>query len=136
MRSDIKILIKDCCSLSFKVREAILYQIGCFFSHCVKGEGGSNPGVKIYVVDFYNSGGFFTTLNWHKTYFPALYCHNFRVHLTFFPQICAIVYKSLSREMFTHFLKFMLKNPQHDRVKRGGGGQGPFTQCVKKHPIW
>ena len=31
----------------------------------------------------------------------------------------------------------MSKNPQHDRVKpRGGGGQGPFTQCVKKHQIW
>ena len=28
----------------------------------------------------------------------------------------------------------MSKNPQHDRVKPrggGGGGQGPFTQCVK-----
>ena len=25
----------------------------------------------------------------------------------------------------------MSKNPQHD-----GGGQGPFTQCVKKHQIW
>ena len=36
-------------------------------------------------------------------------------------------------------LIFMSKNPQHDCVKpRGGrgGGQGPFTQCVKKHPIW
>ena len=30
----------------------------------------------------------------------------------------------------------MSKNPQHDCVKTRGGGQGPFTQCVKKHPIW
>ena len=31
----------------------------------------------------------------------------------------------------------MSKNPQYDCVKpRGGGGQEPFTQCVKKHPIW
>ena len=35
-----------------------------------------------------------------------------------------------------HFSTFMSKNPQHDRVKPGGGGQGLFTQCVKKHPIW
>ena len=26
----------------------------------------------------------------------------------------------------------MSKNPQHDCVKLRGGGQGPFTQCVKK----
>ena len=45
---------------AIKLREAILYQIGCFFTHCVKG-GGSFPCVKIYVVDFYNSGGLFTT---------------------------------------------------------------------------
>ena len=30
----------------------------------------------------------------------------------------------------------MSKNPQRDCVKPEGGGQGPFTQCVKKHPIW
>ena len=30
----------------------------------------------------------------------------------------------------------MSKKWQHDRVKPRGGGQGPFTQCVKKHPIW
>ena len=42
------------------IREAIGYQIGCFFTHCVKG-GGSKPCVKIYVVDFYNSGGLLTT---------------------------------------------------------------------------
>ena len=68
-----------------------------------------------------------------KKYFPGLYCHNFKVHLTFFPQIFALIYQILSQQTFTHFLKFMSKNPQHDRVKpRGGGGQGPFTQCVKK----
>ena len=38
---------------------------------------------------------------------------------------------------FTHFLKVCQKNPLHDCVKpRGGGVQGPFTQCVKKHPFW
>ena len=41
------------------VREAIGYQIGCFFTHCVK--GGSYPCVKIYVADLYNSGGLMTT---------------------------------------------------------------------------
>ena len=44
-----------------EVREAIGYQIGCFFTHCVKGVGGSNPCVKIYVVDLYHSGGLLTT---------------------------------------------------------------------------
>ena len=42
------------------IREAIGYQIGYFFTHCVKG-GGSNPCVKIYVADFYDSGGLLTT---------------------------------------------------------------------------
>ena len=27
----------------------------------------------------------------HKKYFPGLYCHNFKVHLTFFPQIFALL---------------------------------------------
>ena len=42
------------------LREAILCQIGCFFTHCVK-RGGSNPCVKIYVVYLYNSGGLLST---------------------------------------------------------------------------
>ena len=43
-------------------REAIVYRIGCFFTHCVKGGGGgSNPCVKIYVADLYNSGGLLAT---------------------------------------------------------------------------
>ena len=43
------------------VREAVLYQIGCFLTHCVRGGRGSNPCVKIYVVDLYKSGGLLTT---------------------------------------------------------------------------
>ena len=34
--------------------------------------------------------------------------------------------------MFTHFLKFMSKNPQHDRVKtRGRGSRAVYTMCKK-----
>ena len=47
--------------LTMVVREAILYQIGCFFTHCVKGGGGSNPCVKIYVANLYHSEGLLTT---------------------------------------------------------------------------
>ena len=53
--------------------------------------------------------------------------------MTFFPQIFALIYQILSRQTFTHFLKFMLKNPQHDRVKRGGGegSRAVYTMCKK-----
>ena len=66
-----------------------------------------------------------------KKYFPGLYCHNFKVHLTFFPQIFALIYQILSRQTFTHFLKFMSKNSQHDRVKPRGGSRAVYTMCKK-----
>ena len=43
------------------------------------------------------------------------------------------IYQS-ERKTFTHFLTVTSRNPQHDCVKPRGGGQGPFTQCVKN--IW
>ena len=70
-----------------------------------------------------------------KKNFQGWNCHNFKVNLTFCPQIFALLCQILSRQTFTHVLTFMSKNPQHDCVKTRGG-QGPFTQCVKKHPIW
>ena len=105
------------------------------------------------VVDFYSSGGLFTTYNLHQKYFPGLYCHNFKVHLTFFPQIFALTYQILSRQTLTSravytmckktsdlvedgfpysapfwakwsFFKKLSKNPQHDRVKTRGGVKG------------
>ena len=53
--------LDNCCAGVLVFREAILCQIGCFFTHCVKGEGGSNPCVKIYVANLYNSGGLLAT---------------------------------------------------------------------------
>ena len=40
-------------NLEVWLREAILYQIGCFFTHCVKGGRGSNLCIKIYVADLF-----------------------------------------------------------------------------------
>ena len=40
----------------------------------------------------------------------------------FCPQILALLCQILSQQMFTQFLTFMSKNPQHDCVKPRGGG--------------
>ena len=56
-----KCLLKKYYHILTRIIEAVLYQIGCFFYTLCKGGGGSNPCVKIYVVDFYNSVGLLTT---------------------------------------------------------------------------
>ena len=56
--------------------------------------------------------------------------------MKFLPSIYALFCQIMSQQTFTHFLTVCQKYPQHDHVKPKGGGQGPFTQCVKKHQIW
>ena len=54
-------------------------------------------------------------------------------NLTFCPQIFALLCQILSRQTFAHFLTFMSKNPQHDRVKpRGGGGESRAVYMMYK----
>ena len=68
-----------------------------------------------------------------KKYFQGWNCHNFKVNLTFCPQIFALLCRILSRRTFSHFSTFMSKKSQHDRVKprEGGGPRAVYTMCKK-----